>query len=206
MLWSAARSLASIASRSGGSARMSGPSLRTRLSSSSSTGPFQSTASFFSPRSTSHGVPRRVPSFRCRSCQRPFMRRWLRRTSPPSKRRSRFLPTASTRTSRRPSRRLRDSGHARPRMRRLDLELLADERLEAAGRAMERVALGHSCKRMHLRWRGQRAGAVAAIVWGAARAGRPAALPDRTTRTWRFSARRSRAGRPGGRWGLRSMR
>ena len=37
----------------------------------------------------------------------------------------------------------RDAGHTRPRMRRLDLELLADEGLEPLGHAMDRVALGH---------------------------------------------------------------
>src|SRR2546421_3912174 len=88
-------------SRSGGSARMSGPSGR-RSRSSSSTGPFQSTASCSAPRSTSQGSPvRGVPRGWTR--QRPVIRRWLRRTCPPAKRSSRFLPSASTDSSTRPS-------------------------------------------------------------------------------------------------------
>ena len=90
-----ARRLTSIASRSGGSARMSGPRRRRARSLSSSTGPCQSTASFVALRRTSHGLP--VTS-RPRSCtrQRPFILRWLRSVTPPSNWRKRFLPTAST--------------------------------------------------------------------------------------------------------------
>ena len=107
-------------------------------SSSSSTGPCQSTASAFSPRRTSHGVPWRVLApFRSKTCQRPFMRRWLRSTSPSSKRRSRFLPTASTLEQPPTVEALRDACHPGARVRRLDRELLADEHLEAAGRAVE---------------------------------------------------------------------
>ena len=39
---------------------------------------------------------------------------------------------------------LGDAGQARARMRRLDLELLADEHLQVARRPMERVAFGHT--------------------------------------------------------------
>ena len=46
--------------------------------------------------------------------QRPFIRRWLRTTTPPSKCRSRFLPTASTRSRTRPST-ARATPVARPR-------------------------------------------------------------------------------------------
>ena len=101
----AARSRATIASRSGGSASTSGPSRATageRPRVSSSTGPFQSTAWRSRPRRTSHGVPKGSVPAAC-TRQRPCMRRWLRRSSPPSKLRSRFLPTASTRSRRRPS-------------------------------------------------------------------------------------------------------
>ena len=38
---------------------------------------------------------------------------------------------------------LRDTGRLAARVRRLDLEALPDERLQAAGSAMKRVALGH---------------------------------------------------------------
>lgn len=60
-----------------------------------------------------------------------------------------------------------DAGHAGPRMRRLDLELLADEGLEPLGHAMDRVALGHRVKRMHARFRAAAAGSAAALVWSA---------------------------------------
>ena len=56
----------------------------------------------FAPRRTSHGRPTRFAPRGSRR-QRPVMRRWLRSTTPPSKRSSRFLPTASTDSSRRPS-------------------------------------------------------------------------------------------------------
>ena len=58
----------------------------------------------FAPRRTSHGRPTRFAP-RGSSRQRPVMRRWLRSTAPPSKRSSRFFPTASTDSNRRPSRR-----------------------------------------------------------------------------------------------------
>ena len=89
-------------SRSGGRARMSGPRLRTARLFNSSTEPFHSTASRPRPRSTSQGRPR-VAEPRARTVQRPDIRRWLRSTSPPSKLSSRFLPTASTPSRRRPS-------------------------------------------------------------------------------------------------------
>ena len=38
---------------------------------------------------------------------------------------------------------LRDTGRLGARVRRIDLESLPDERLQAAGRTMKRVALGH---------------------------------------------------------------
>src|SRR3954447_11045698 len=98
------RRFASISSSAGGSARMSGPPRRRPPLPSSSTGPFQRTPSRVSPRSTSQGRPTRC-SPRGRSCQRPLMRRRLRRTTPPSNSSSRCLPTASTFSSRLPSRR-----------------------------------------------------------------------------------------------------
>ena len=53
-------------------------------------------------RRTSHGRPAPVePTGPTR--QRPFIRRWLRTVTPPSKRSSRCFPTASTPSSRRPS-------------------------------------------------------------------------------------------------------
>src|SRR5918996_1658380 len=103
--WSPARRRASMPSRSGGAAMTSGPRRATageRPRVSSSTGPFQRTACSSRPRRTSHGVPNGSVPAAC-TRQRPFMRRWLRRTRPPSKPSTRFLPPASTRSRRRPS-------------------------------------------------------------------------------------------------------
>ena len=101
-------------------------------------------ASAGSPRSTSHGLPLRG-SPRGRSVQRPVMRRCERTTTPPSKRSSRFLPCARHRfehACRRSARRSR-STWARG-MRRLGVDPLADERLQAQGRPVEAVTLGHA--------------------------------------------------------------
>ena len=65
------------------------------------------------PRSARATACHAVSAPRSSTCQRPLMRRWLRRTSPPSKLRSRFLPTASTASSRRPS--SRSAASAAPR-------------------------------------------------------------------------------------------
>ena len=122
---------------------MSGPSRRTARSFSSSTGPLTCTASSRSPRRTSHGRPN-IGDPRGRTNQRPRILRWLRRTTPPSKRSSRFLPTASTDFEPEAVEARRDARDRRPRMRRLRLDALADQRLEPAGGAAERVALGHA--------------------------------------------------------------
>ena len=103
-LWCSLRRFATIPAKSGGSARMSGPRRRALRLVSSSTGPFQSTASRLAPVSTSQGLPC-FWAPRSTTCQRPLMRRWLRSTRPPSKLSSRFFPTASTASSLRPSRR-----------------------------------------------------------------------------------------------------
>jgi hypothetical protein len=66
----------------------------------------------------------------------------------------------------------RDAGRRRARMRRLDLDALADERLQALRGAVERVALGHrfrvqpSASMARARNRAALAGAAAATVWG----------------------------------------
>src|SRR5215831_3365654 len=80
---------------------MSGPSLRATPWSSSRTGPFQRTPVCLAPRRTNHGVPKTAAS-RSSTRQRPLIRRWLRRTRPPSKWKRRFLPIASTLSRRRP--------------------------------------------------------------------------------------------------------
>ena len=102
--WSARRR-AARASRRGRAARR-GCRARGAASArvwSSSTGPPQSTPSSSSPRRTSHGRPRCATRRAGARVQRPLMRRCERSTTPPSKRSTRFLPTASTDSSRRPS-------------------------------------------------------------------------------------------------------
>ncbi len=70
-----ARSRESIVSKSAGSPRMSGPRRGAdRLPTSSSTEPFQRTASYSAPRRTSHGRPARVVPRRS-TRHLPFMRR-----------------------------------------------------------------------------------------------------------------------------------
>ena len=93
------------------------------------------------PASTSHGRPG-VSSPRGTTRQLPFMRRWLRRTTPPSKRSRRFLPRASTDSSTRPSSRSA-TPVARARGCGLDVQRLADEHLEPQRRAVQGVSLGH---------------------------------------------------------------
>ena len=72
-----------------------------------------------------------------------------------------------------------DAGHAGPRMRRLDLELLADERLEPRAARWSRVALGHRVKRMHARFASSSGRLGRGARLERARAGRSAALPKR---------------------------
>ena len=98
------------------------------------------------PRRISHGLPRSAAPRGCRT-QRPLIRRCERSTMPPSKRRIRFLPIASTDSSFRPSSRSAtrsawargcgDDASTR----------LADERLKPRRRAVERVALRHGRRR-----------------------------------------------------------
>jgi hypothetical protein len=61
----------------------------------------------------------------------------------------------------------RDSRRRCPRMRRLDLERLTDEQLEASGRPVECVAFGHASIVTKRGLHPTVAGAVAAMVWGA---------------------------------------
>ncbi len=100
--WSPRRRLASMRSKSGSRARMSGPSRCTAREFSSRTRPPYCSACALLPRSTSHGRPNTGAS-RAITRQLPDMRRWLRTVTPPSKRRIRFFPTASTDSSTRPS-------------------------------------------------------------------------------------------------------
>ena len=137
---------ATIASSSSGSSSTSGPSRRvTSPVPSSSTGPFQSTPSCFAPRRTSHGRPTRFAP-RGSSRQRPVMRRWLRSTAPPSKRSSRFFPTASTDSKPATVEALRDSLHRCARVRGLDVDALTDERLQPRRRPSQRIPFGHGSR------------------------------------------------------------
>ena len=141
-VWSGPRIRSSIASKRGGRSRMSGPSRAIDRVCSSSTGPFQSTPSARSPRRTSHGVPARRPPSGV-TVQRPDMRRWERSTTPPSKRKTRFFPSASTDSSTRPSiRSAIRSARARGCGASTD-KPLADQRLETSSGTMDRVPLGH---------------------------------------------------------------
>ena len=135
-------------------------------------------------------------------CQRPLIRRWLRSTSPPSKRSRRFLPTRLDRLEQPPpSSRSATRSRLRARVRRLDLDPLADERLEPRAARWSESPSGIVHKRMHRSLR---------EATGGRRGARPGrsggALPSRSTRRLvrpRLLGRRgSRAGRSrdGPRW------
>ena len=128
--------------------------------SSSSTGPCQSTRLLRRCRAGRATAGRRGSRPRGWTRQRPVIRRWLRSVTPPSKDRKRFLPTASTASSRRPSRRCAMRLHGRARMRRLDRDALADEHLEPPGRAVRvrlprhaRLAYGSAGRAAIAAWR-----------------------------------------------------
>ena len=97
------RSRLSIASRSGGAPRMSGPS-RARARACAARAPGRRRGRLRARHRA--GRARAGPARACRGdapVQRPLIRRCERRTTPPSNRRTRFFPTASTASSRRPS-------------------------------------------------------------------------------------------------------
>ena len=98
----APRSRATAATTSNSAASTSWPSPRTEPSSSASTGPFQSTPSSRRRGARATAAPT-LARPRGSTRQRPVIRRWLRTTTPPSNRSRRFLPTASTDSSTRPS-------------------------------------------------------------------------------------------------------
>ena len=86
-------------------------------------------------------------------------------TSPPSKLSSRFLPTASTPSSRPAVQLFGYPGGGCPRVRALDLDCLPHQHLETTRGAMKRVTLGHAWDCGRARPSPAAAGAVAASVW-----------------------------------------
>ena len=142
---------------SNSSARMSGPSRAIRWSKreresviSSSTGPPNCTTSCSAVRITSQArlgaFPQRCP--RRYTPHQPFMRRCEWSVRSPSKRMKRCLPFESTARTAAPAEPLRPAVAREARVRRLDrLDLPADERAaDSAGRAVDRVALGHAAE------------------------------------------------------------
>ena len=117
------------------------------------------------------------------------------------------MPTASTFEQPPPVEALGDACHPRARVRRLDLELLADERLRGGGpRGGGSRLRAYSSKRMHPRLRARAAGVVRHARLGARSSRSTGGSSATTTRTSPSSARRSRAGAAGFRSGSRSMR
>ena len=74
------------------------------------------------------------------------MRRWLRSTRPPSKLQQQVLADRLDRFEPRAVEPLGDALTRRARVRRLDLEALADKHLEPPRGAVERVSFGHAWK------------------------------------------------------------
>ena len=195
--WRASRS------RSGSAARMSGPSRGIERACSSSTGPFHCRASTREPRRTSHGRPGETVQLSLPGHERPAAvhPQMAVQDEPPSKRSSRFFPTASTESRRRPSSRSASRFDSSARVRRLDLDALADERLEPARRAVKCVALRHRVTRIGgVDRRAAAAGGRRPSV-GLGRAARHGALSAATTPTSPSSGKASRGASAGGRSG-----
>ena len=110
---------------------------------SSSTGPFQSTASCSSPRSTSHGLPDAGRSARL---DPPAARhaQVAAEHEPALETEEEVLPDGLDRLEQAPVETLRELLPGGPRMRRLDLDSLSGEHLEPTGRPVERVSLWHA--------------------------------------------------------------
>ena len=121
---------------------MSGPSRRVPRVVSSSTGPFQSTASRSAPVSTSHGLP-------CFSAPRSTHlpaaahAQVAAEHEPALEAQQQVLADRLDRLEPAPVEALGREHRGRARVRRLDRDALADERLQPARRAVERVSLGH---------------------------------------------------------------
>ena len=139
--WSMRRRLATITAPSSSAARMSGTeprdTARRRLENRASTQHrLRPLSRQHEPRQPAHGSSTAIVR------QLPDMPRWLRRTRPPSKRRRRFFPWAST-----ASEPLGNAGRAGARMHGFNRQALADERAQPTGRAVDGVALRHTPSR-----------------------------------------------------------
>ena len=127
---------------------MSGPRAATCRAVVSSTAPPRSTAFALSPVRTSHGEPRTGTSGAIVR-QLPDMPRWLRSTRPPSKRKSRFLPSRLDRFEAAAVESFGDPGRASAWVHGFDRQPLPDESSQPPGRAMDGVALRHGSRPEH---------------------------------------------------------
>ena len=141
----APRSRPTAASTSNSSASTSWPSRRRFRVSSVSTGPFQSTPSSVSPRSTSHGRPVRCLPARLDppATGHPQV---AADDEPALEAEQQVLADRLDRLEHAAVDTRRDLRRLGARVRRLDLEPLADERLQPQRRTVERVALGHDAQ------------------------------------------------------------
>ena len=140
--WCSRRRFATMPARSGGSARMSGPSRRVPRAVSSSTGPFQSTASRSAPRQHEPGLAVRLgaalddlPAAAHAQVAAQDQAALEAQEQVLADRLDRLEPAA-----------VEPLGRERrgcARVRRLDRDALADQHLQPSRRAVERVSLGH---------------------------------------------------------------
>ena len=116
-----------------------GPELaRPAASPNASTGPFHCVASHSLVAQDEPRQRRAAAGLRrCRTRQRPVMRRWLLTTTSPSKRRRRFFPTASDALEHAAVDRARDTRRQPARVRALGLDALTDEHAAAGARSDE---------------------------------------------------------------------
>ncbi len=127
-----------------GSSRMSGPRFARRSRPSSRTGPFHRVASCVLPSMRNQGRPvERADSPSGRTSHRPRIMRWLRRTSLDSKRKRRFLPLASTPSSRLAVKLLRDAQRSRTWMNGLDRDDVTHEWSQRSRDRADSISLGH---------------------------------------------------------------
>ena len=117
--------------------------------SSSSTGPSNSTTSCVAAadRRARRGAGCGASAPRARRCPTsPVIRRWECSVRPPSKRRNRCLPSASTLVTARPASRSGQRSRAAPRMRRADRvrHVSLEQRADPVRRVVDGVAFGHA--------------------------------------------------------------
>ena len=160
------RMRAAISSSRGGRSRMSGPSRGMPRAWSSSTGPFHCRASTFEPRRTSHGRPRTSAAARHKRPAAVHPQVAAEHVAA-LEAEQQVLAHCLDRKETAAVELLGDPADLRARVRRLHLDLLADERLEAARGAMEGVSFRHGVRIGPVDTRAALAGATAALVWAA---------------------------------------